>query len=139
MKRVKRHEWENRARDFFVWEDIQHIYGTLTPVLVIWRRRIYPGEIGPAQPAVFKDAVILAKSPDPFYAGVAAAVKKLDKNRAQLYADTSLDLTGIVFVLRRLKNRLTKLTAAQEAYFRKHPVKYISTDKLEEFAEQQHL
>ncbi len=96
-----------------------------TGVMVSWKNGIYIGQIQIIVPDYSPEIVALSKSSKPLMDLIVGAIMKLDKDRTNLVADDSLDLTGRQHVLRRLENRLTMMTPEQTEYIMRNPPQVI--------------
>ncbi|MCX6821908.1 MAG: hypothetical protein NTW30_03975 [Candidatus Aenigmarchaeota archaeon] len=64
----------------------------------------------------------MSKTSNPVPNELVDAIKKIHPDRLSLIADAYLDLTGRVHILRRIDNRLTKMSPEQTAYAMSHPI-----------------
>lgn len=71
-------------------------------------------------PGFSKEIVLLSKSSSPLNKKLIDAIKKLDKERLELYAGDILDLEGRQHILKRLDNKLVYMTEEQTKYMTEH-------------------
>lgn len=105
-----------------------HNYPEPTCVLVTWKNGIYIGVIQTIVPTFSKEIVFLSKSSNPIGYKVADAIRKMDNGIFELIADDILDLTGRYHVVRRLENKLVKMTSEQTVYMVNHPMRIEEVD-----------
>ena len=117
--------WKQVAKQLLMSEKLTAAYLQPPPirVLVEWRQGVYIGHIQIIVPDYSKEIVALGKTSNPVLGGLVTAIKELDKERINLRADDSLDLSGRNHVLRRLEDRLTIMTPPQTQYMLRHPPK----------------
>ncbi len=120
---MKEQEWEAIAKRLLNLEKerSRYFYPKAIKVLVKWRNGVYFGHLQEIAPEYSREIVHLSKTSNPLQEGLAEAIKKLDSERSEFYADESLDLEGRQHILRRLENRLLKMTPEQTKYMHEHP------------------
>lgn len=110
--------WEEVAKYILEQEKILKAYNYPAPisVLVSWNGVVYIGSIQEAAPGFSDEIVILSKSSCELHNDLVNMIRKLDKDRLELFADSSLDLSGRQHILRRLGNRLLIMNHEQEKH-----------------------
>ena len=110
--------WEKAAGKLLAEEKRMRLYNNPEPtgIMLTWRNGSYIGHIQIPAPEYSKEVVALSKTSKPLQDGFAKAIRKLDPGRLELVADDELALTDRNHILRKLENRLTKMTAEQTAY-----------------------
>lgn len=99
-----------------------HNFNESSRVLVSWNGGIYIGAIQAAAPGFSKEIVFLSKTSNPIEKKIADAIRNIDKEILELIADDYIDLTGRYHIIRKLENRLTKMTVEQTIYMVNRPV-----------------
>lgn len=97
-------------------------YPEPTGVLVSWKGYTYIGIIQVIVPEFSKEIVFLSKSSSPIVDKLAGVIRNINKGISELIADDYLDLTGRYHILRRLENRLIKMTTEQDIYMVNHTI-----------------
>lgn len=115
--------WDEIAKSILEQEKSVSPYNVPEPisVLVKWKGNTYIGSIQLIAEKFSKEIVLLSKSTYILPEELVGAIKKLDKERLELYADESLDLEGRQHVIRKLDNILTFMTTQQTQYMIEHP------------------
>ncbi len=110
--------WEDIAKDLLEQERLVRQYNYPKPIgtIIMWKSNNYIGSIQEIVPRFSKDIVLLSKSSSPLRQELVSAIKKLDKERLELYVDDTIDLEGRQHVLRRLDNKLVYMTTEQTKY-----------------------
>lgn len=114
------YDWEHLARRFLEKEKLKINNPPLVPVTVYWKGRVYVGGLQEIFPEYSKEIVLLSKGSAPADPRMINALNKVNENRLEVTADNDLDLTGRQHVLRRLNERLTKMTPEQTQYTEKN-------------------
>lgn len=114
--------WEEVAKSLLQQEELLKSVNYPKPIsiLVEWKDNVYIGSIQEIVPESSKEIVVLSKSSSPLPNDLVNAIRKLDKERLELYADDSLDLDGRQHILRRLEDRLVHMMQEQTIYMMKH-------------------
>ncbi len=114
--------WEDIAKNLLEQERLTRQYNYPEPVsiIIIWKGNNYIGSIQKIVPGFSKEIVLLSKSSSHLNQELVSAIKKLDKERLELYADDTIDLEGRQHVLRRLDNKLVYMTTEQTKYMVEH-------------------
>lgn len=115
--------WEEMARSILEQEKLLRSRNYPEPIGVIvkWDNISYIGSIQEIIPGFSKEIILLSKSRYILPDKLMSAIRELDKERLELIADNSLDLTGRQHILRRLDNRLMNMTEEQTKYMIEHP------------------
>lgn len=122
MKEKENINWEEIAKNLLEQEKLVKQYNNPEPisVIIIWKGNNYIGSIQEIVPGFSKEIVLLSKSSSPLNKKLIDAIKKLDKERLELYAGDILDLEGRQHVLKRLDNKLVYMTEEQTKYMTEH-------------------
>ena len=114
--------WEEMAKSILEQEKLLRSYNYPEPIGVIvkWDDLSYIGSIQEIVQEFSKEIVLLSKSRYILPDKLMNAIRELDKERLELIADNSLDITGRQHILRRLDNRLTNMTEEQTRYMIEH-------------------
>ena len=122
MKEKENINWEEIAKNLLEQEKLVKQYNNPEPisVIIIWKGNNYIGSIQEIVPGFSKEIVLLSKSSSPLNKKLIDAIKKLDKERLELYAGDILDLEGRQHVLKRLDNKLVYMTEKQTKYMTEH-------------------
>ena len=116
--------WEGIAKSLLEQEKFikQYNHPEPTGVIIVWKGDSYIGSIQKIVPGFSKDIVLLSKSSSPLCDKLIGAIKKLDKERLELYAEDILDLEGRQHVLRLLENenKLAYMSEEQTKYMYRH-------------------
>ena len=117
-------DWEGVAKSLLEQEKFmkQYNHPESIGVIIVWKGNNYIGSIQKIVPGFSKDIVLLSKSSSPLCDELIGAIKKLDKERLELYAEGTLDLEGRQHVLRVLENenKLVYMSEEQTKYMCKH-------------------
>lgn len=110
--------WEEIAREILEKEKLLKSCNYPAPIsiLVKWKNNTYIGSIQKIVPEFSKEIVLLSKSTYKLPYELVSAIRKLDNDRLELYADDSLDLDGRQHVLRIVENRLVLMDHQQTEY-----------------------
>lgn len=90
-------------------------------VLIKWNGFTYIGSIQVIVPDFSKEIVALSKSSKPIPFKLTEAIRKLDPGMPELTAYYMLDLTGRQHILRKVEDRLIRMTQEQTEYMLLHP------------------
>lgn len=114
--------WEDIAKNLLEQERLARQYNYPEPigVIIVWKSDSYIGSIQEIVPGFSKEIILLSKSSSPLNQELISAIKKLDKERLELYVDDTIDLEGRQHVLRRLDNKLVYMTTEQTRYMVDH-------------------
>ena len=116
--------WEEIAKSLLEQEKFikQYNHPESIGVIIVWKGNSYIGSIQKIVPGFSKDIVLLSKSSSPLCNELIDTIKKLDKERLELYAEDTLDLEGRQHVLRVLENenKLIYMSEEQTKYIYKH-------------------
>lgn len=93
--------------------------------LIEWRSQTYIGSIQEVASKYSKEIVLLSKSSQPIPEELIKALAELDKGRLNLSAETTLDLEGRLYVLRRVGDILQQMTVDQLDYVERHQIAII--------------
>ena len=85
-------------------------------VTVNWRDGDYLGSLQHVALQFYPDIVLLSKTSDPLSPEYIGAISRQQPKRERLTADSNLDLEGRLHFLRRVEDRLTKMTPKQTTY-----------------------
>ena len=117
-------DWEGVANSLLEQEKFMKQYNHPEPtgVIIVWKGNSYIGSIQKIVPGFSKDIILLSKSSSPLCDELIGAIKKLDKERLELYAEDILDLEGRQHVLRILEkeNKLVYMSEEQTKYMYKN-------------------
>lgn len=114
--------WDDIAKSLLEQERLARRYNYPEPigVIIIWKGNNYIGSVQEIVPGFSKEIVLLSKSSSSLDKELVSTIKKLDKERLELYADHTIDLEGRQHVLRRLDNKLVYMTIEQTKYMVEH-------------------
>lgn len=116
--------WKDMAKSLLQYEKSikTMIYPEPIRAIITWKNDIYIGHIQEIVPEFSKEVVVLSKSSNPLQKELIEEIRKLDKERIELYVDDNLDLEGRQHIIRRLDNRLTYMTRQQTEYMIENPL-----------------
>jgi hypothetical protein len=114
-------DWKAVAKGMLQQEKELSVFNHPKPtgVLVEWKNKLYIGSIQQIVPDYSKEIFMLSKSSSLLPDGLVKAIKEQNPERLYLHADSTLDLTGRQYVLRKLEDRLVALTPEQDQYVAK--------------------
>lgn len=122
---MKDNKWDSVAKEILRQEKLAYSlnYPKPTGVLIQWKGYTYIGSFQDVASKFSKEIVLLSKSSAPIDNNLADVIRKLDKERIELYADNLLDLDGRQHVVRKLGNKITFMTPEQTKYMIDHPLR----------------
>lgn len=115
-------QWVEMAKSILEQEKLLEYrnYPKPTSAIIKWNDLVYIGSIQEIVPEFSKEIVLLSKTRYILPDKLMNAIRKLDKERLELVADSFLDLVGRQHILRRVDNRLTNMTEEQTKYMIEH-------------------
>ncbi len=118
----KETNWEEIAKRLLhnIKEVEKHNKPKPLSILLEYRSDIYIGSLQEISPEYSREIVLLSKSTNPLKGNIVKAIEKLEPERPYFHADSSLDLEGRQHILRRLENKLIKMTPEQAKYITEH-------------------
>lgn len=87
-----------------------------------WRDGTYFGSVQVPYPEYSTEIVSVSKTSDPLAKGLAAAVREAAPSLPTLQTNAEIDFAGRQHILRRLEDRLVKMTPKQTQYVLDHPI-----------------
>ena len=117
-------DWERVAKFILEEEKLMNSFSYPEPTnaFIIWKGNVYIGSIQKIVPNFSKDVVLLSKSTYIIPDELVRTIRKLDKERLELFAEDSLDLDGRQHILRLVENRLVHMNDQQTRYMIEHPL-----------------
>ena len=116
---------EEIARNILKKEDITNIFAYPKPMSanIYWKDDFYIGSIQEIVPEFSKEIVLLSKSSNHYPKELAHALRKLDSERLDLFADGNLDMKGRQHVVRKIGDKLMQMTTDQIKFMVNFPMK----------------
>jgi hypothetical protein len=119
---ARNYDWDELAKRFLEGErsTLLITIPPSFPIFLYWKFNAYIGSLQEPFPDYSREIVLLSKSSNSPNSDLIKAIKKLDKKRLEVTADSELDLTGRQHLLRRIGPRLTIMTPEQTEYAHSH-------------------